>query len=514
MSLDVLEVLSKNRQTEIGRKWNFANISNVEEFRETIPLTDYADYKQYIDRMAEKGEQNLITSDNVTVFSHSSATTGQAKYIPGVAEIPSMDLIMPSGDIKILHLTNIPDNKSYTPYGMPVESLSVRVVRHLVNTCPDNYIVPYMAYDVSPLSTALYIQMVFGLKEDNLNEIRSVFITAVINAVLLIKTRWRDMINDIRTGKFNSLTIGKRDALEKFLGGPDPIRADVLQKIFEQVEPLDCENMLSKIWPKLKVIKCLCSGNMSCFIPTLRYYCGPSIHISSYWYGCTETDIIGIPAKPMEEVSLFRLAPNNFYEFIPIEQAHEKYPHTLLTNEVEEENIYEIVLTTFSGFYRYRIGDFVKIIEQTKEFGPLFDFHGRGKMTLALDGHTLYEANVEKAMTNLTSLTSSRVDYIVSIDTSTFSKYKIWIECAGSVNIEKLDEFLDDCLRKVDAQYNFERVPSGRVDMMSVAYLKVGTFGIILDYMKSKTSNAEAQLKIPRMAFDVKIQKILEENKL
>ena len=507
------EILSKNRQTEIGKRWNFPKLSNIKEFLESVPLTGYDDYKQYIDRMVEKGEQNLITADNVTQFSLSSATTGKAKYIPGIANIPSLDLILPSGDTKILHLTNIPQHKSETPFGMPVESISVRVVRHLVNACPDNYVVPYEAYNVSPLSTALYVEMVFGLKEANINEISSVFIPTVISAVILVKTRWRDMIDDIRTGKFNSVLVEKREDLEKLLGGPDPIRADALQKIFEQVEPLDCKSMLSKIWPRVKVIKCLCSGNMSCFIPTLKHYCGHSIHISSYWYGCTETDIIGIPAKPMEEVSLFRLAPHNFYEFIPIEQTDEKCPQTLLANEVEEGKIYEIVLTTFSGFYRYRIGDFVKIIEQTKDVGPLFDFHGRGKMILKVGGHSLYEVNVEKAMTGLTSTTSSRIDYIVSVDETTFSQYRIWIECDGDIKIDQLDAFLDECLKNVDAKYKYDRL-NGRLDSLSVVCLKDGTFGKLLEFMKSKTCNAEAQLKIPRMVVDHEILKILKQNRM
>ena len=512
MDVALQGILVKNGQTEIGVKWNFAKISTVEEFRQAVPLTAYDDYKPYIDRMVEKGEQKLITDDTISRFSVSSGTTGKAKYIPGVSKIPSLKDIMPPSGVKILHLINIPDEIAYTPFGMPVEAISVRVVRSLIEACPDNYVIPSEAYHISPLSVALYVQMVLALKEPQLNEISSVFIPTVISAVMLLKSRWREMLEDVRSGKIGStlpLTSEKRSALEKCLSGPDPIRADVLQEILEQAETSNYESMLSKIWPQLRVIKCLCSGNMSCFVPTLKHYCGSNIHVSSYWYGCTEIDIIGIPVKPLEEVSLFRLAPNNFYEFIPIDKSSERKPNTLLSNEVEIGKAYEIVVTSSAGFYRYRIGDYIKIIDQ-REQGPLFDFHGREKMILKLGGHSLYEANFEKAMTIFTSTMTSRVDYIISIDDHLFSRYKVWIECAD-VERNGLDKYLDKCLQEVDFKYKVDR-SNGRLDQLIVAMVKPGTFAKILTFMKSRTLNTEAQLKIPRMVLLSEIQEILEQN--
>lgn len=520
------EILHKNKHTEIGRKWTFQNISSIDEFHQNVPLTTYEDYRHYIERMVEKGEQNLITNDVITQFSMSSGTTGKAKYIPAISTIPSLDLVTPdpsdSNGIKILHLVNIPQGETFTPGGTPVVSISVRVLKHFLKVSPNRYVVPVEAYNLSPLSAAMYVQMVFALKEPHLTEISSVFVPLVISALMLLKTKWAEMIEDIETGQFSacrltSISNEKRSALNELLHGPDTARAAALKEIFSQHKRNGFKNLLAYIWPKLKVVKCLCSGNMSCYVPTLKHFCGSSIHVLSYWYGCSEIDIIGIPAKPLEETSLFRLSPNNFYEFIPVEENETCVNQTniLFLNDIEVGKVYEIIVTSRAGFYRYRIGDYLKIIKISKEHGPLFDFSGRKKMILKIGGHTLFEAIMEKVMTEYVSecATSSRIDYTVDIDQQTFTRYRVWLECEECIDQDNVDKFLDDRLCKIDDKYRFDR-GNGRIDPLMVVFVKSGAFSKILDYMKSKTLNAETQLKIPRMVFDQKIQDILEETRL
>ena len=66
-----------------------------------------------------------------------------------------------------------------------------------------------------------------------------------------------------------------------------------------------------------------------------------------------------------------------------------------------------------------------------------------------------------------TSTTSSRVDYIVSIDDNTYSRYKIWVECSDLR--DNLDTFLDKSLQNVD----FRNIKYDRQfkDMKSKTYI-------------------------------------------
>ena len=507
----LLSILSKNSKTEIGKRWNFEGISSIEAFQQQVPLTDYNVYKPYIDRIAEHGEQHLLTSDAVIQFAPSSGTTGEMKLIPvpGIKSMPG-----PSASDRVLMLTSLPDDRSHTtPSGIYIQAVLVRMLQQLFKTYPNSYAAPPEAYDISSIPVALYIQLVFGLRDVSINVIRSTFIPVFVSALTELMLKWPQMVRDIETGQLDPslpITVDERVVLEKLLGGPDPDQASRLREIFSQAEKSKFKDVIPAIWPNLKVVKCLCSGNLRCFIPTVRHYIGSDIHILSYMYGCSEFGICGLPVRPLTETSLFHLAPGNFYEFIPLDKSQEDQPKTLLPSEIEAGRIYELVVTTPMGFYRYRNGDYIKVVEQG-EGGPLIDFHGRRAMTLNLREHILFAANIEEAMSVLTKATASRVDYCVSVDEKTYSKYIVWLECEGlSCGIDKE---LDESLQNVDETYKYDR-EHDKVDQLIVVRVKAGTFSKILAFMKSNTVSIEAQLKIPRIVVHDRIRTILTEGEL
>ena len=43
--------------------------------------------------------------------------------------------------------------------------------------------------------------------------------------------------------------------------------------------------------------------------------------------------------------------------------SYDDQPDTLFLDEVEREEMYELVITTSSGFFRYRFGDVVKVVD-------------------------------------------------------------------------------------------------------------------------------------------------------
>ena len=52
----LMRILDMNKDTEYGRKYHFADIHSVEDYRNAVPVTTYDDYADYILRMTEKGE--------------------------------------------------------------------------------------------------------------------------------------------------------------------------------------------------------------------------------------------------------------------------------------------------------------------------------------------------------------------------------------------------------------------------------------------------------------------------
>lgn len=77
----LLNILSKNVSSEIGKKFKFRNILSEEDFKMKVPLTEYFYYDNYIKRMAN-GEENILITEKVEYFGHTSGTTGKQKLVP------------------------------------------------------------------------------------------------------------------------------------------------------------------------------------------------------------------------------------------------------------------------------------------------------------------------------------------------------------------------------------------------------------------------------------------------
>ena len=78
----LMKIIKDNEDTEYGQKYDFANIKSIEDFQSKVPITDYDSYADYIYRMTENGEKNLITSYEIIHYAKSSGTMGNPKRIP------------------------------------------------------------------------------------------------------------------------------------------------------------------------------------------------------------------------------------------------------------------------------------------------------------------------------------------------------------------------------------------------------------------------------------------------
>lgn len=70
-----------------------------------------------------------------------------------------------------------------------------------------------------------------------------------------------------------------------------------------------------------------------------------------------------------------------FFEFIPIhenniEEEEEDISKVLFIDQLEIDKSYEIVITNFSGLYRYRMGDVIKIVGYHNA-SPIIEFQYR-----------------------------------------------------------------------------------------------------------------------------------------
>ena len=83
----------------------------------------------------------------------------------------------------------------------------------------------------------------------------------------------------------------------------------------------------------------------------------------------------------------------NFYEFVPADEEPKTSKHVLRAHEVRPGEEYWILLTTSAGFYRYDIGDVVKVVGFEGQ-APVIEFLHKGAHLCSMTGEKLSERQV------------------------------------------------------------------------------------------------------------------------
>ena len=70
----LLKLVDKAKETEVGKRYNFENIKNYQDFKKQVPIRTYEVIEQEIDR-ARNGENNIFWPSHIKWFAKSSGTT-------------------------------------------------------------------------------------------------------------------------------------------------------------------------------------------------------------------------------------------------------------------------------------------------------------------------------------------------------------------------------------------------------------------------------------------------------
>ena len=160
---------------------------SVDDFREKVSLTTYEDYRNYIDRIVQNGEKNVLTADKIVYFATTSGTTGKSKLIPIAAStVKPGIMLMRIGSCRVLmslpSLFPSPEQRLFQLYsgkrselfpkskdGIPIGPLSL--YRSAI-PCGFLFKLAISAYDVVPFDlieqipdfeTSAFVQLVFAL---------------------------------------------------------------------------------------------------------------------------------------------------------------------------------------------------------------------------------------------------------------------------------------------------------------------------------------------------------------
>ncbi|KAK9666921.1 hypothetical protein RND81_14G221000 [Saponaria officinalis] len=264
---------------------------------------------------------------------------------------------------------------------------------------------------------------------------------------------------------------------------------------------------LKKIWPNVKYLETIATGSMAQYIPLIEYYSG-GLPLMSVKYGSSECDL-GFNLNPICDpynVS-YTIMPNMaYYEFLPLESL-DNCSSNLELKTVDMANVevgkeYEVVVTTYAGLYRYRLGD---VLSPTSFYNstPQFKFVRKRDVLLCIDVAKITEIDLQNAIDNASSLLrpfdTKVAEYTSNADVNNIpGHYVIYVELTTTNRANR--EILEQCCVTMEhtfgALYKSSRVAES-VGPLEIRIVNNGTFEKLRDYAISKGASF-IQYKVPR----------------
>ncbi len=503
----LMGLLKKSKNTELGKKYNFADIKNARDYQKKVPFSVYEDYRGYIDEMAETGRQGIITAEKVEFFAKTSGTTGVMKRIPVVrkakpAFIKNVAIFIyfisremkKRGYLYGKGLNMVEIESSVTKGGIPEGIISAYTIEKNQFLMPAITCIPSEALKCGEESDMKYIKAFYALKEKDLTYFAAVFNSNITDLVQYIIENHEILCDDIQNGKINDKIDIPSDIKEKLNQKlrPAPERADELRKIFKE----NPEDLMKKIWPKLCFIMGIGSGEFSSFTGKLRKLCGNDAVFYNETYSSSEALIAG--GMETENDDYFLLFDNGFFEFIPVEDENSR---PLMLHELKVGELYEIVITNLSGLYRYRIKDVVRVTGYKGKV-PLVRFAYRKNQVINITGVKLTAEHITGAVKSFEKRTGITVnEYCIYPDTDSIPwKIVMFIETQSDISpetAEQLGNIFDEELSKTNREHG-RMLKIGETSPSAVYSVQKGTFRKYREYKISK-GTSQNQVKSIRV---------------
>ncbi|KAL6190694.1 hypothetical protein ACLB2K_037088 [Fragaria x ananassa] len=553
------EILAKNAQTEYLKSFLNGHYDN-KLFKQKVPVVSYEDVKPFIERIANGEPSEIISAQPITELLTSSGTSGgQPKMMPSTAEdlerktffynllVPVMNKYVDGLDQgKGMYLLFIKPEIS-TPSGLVARPVLTSYYkssnfrnrpfnRYNVYTSPDETIL------CSDNKQSMYCQLLCGLvQRDQVLRVGAVFASAFLRAIKFLEDHWKELCSNIRSGQVSDWITEEscRNAVSLILGKPSPDLADLIEHEFATKS---WEGIIKKLWPRTKYIEVIVTGSMAQYIPTLEFYSG-GLPLISTMYASSEC-YFGINFKPLSKPHdvAYTLLPNMaYFEFLPVERNHED---VVLCNGVSDQNCalkedetekletvdlvdvklghyYELVVTTFTGLYRYRVGDML-MVTGFHNNAPQFRFMHRKNVVLSIDTDKTNEEDLLNAVTQakllLEPLGFLLIEYTSYADTSSIPGHYVlfWeLKVKGNNDLEELihPSIMEQCCSTVeeslDSVYRRCRRKDHSIGPLEIRIVKHGTFDALMDFAVDEGSSVN-QYKTPRCIKSEKAIKILD----
>jgi hypothetical protein len=414
------QILETNADTEFGRRHGFGGITTFRDFQERVPIASYEDLEPYITAEMD-GRPNQLTKEPPVLFTTTSGTTGNRKYIPMTREgkrakshltwLWFCGLYRDHPGIvggRILSVVS-PEVEGHAPSGVPIGAESGHGYRTMPGPVKSMYTAPYPVFAVEDYEAKYYTLLRLAAGQ-NISCIATVNPSTVVLLGDRLAQHTEPIIRDVRDGSLSSEFSVPQDLRDSLHLKPDPERARHLERAAAAGGGLLRPGLT---WPELAAVGCWKGGTVGAYLAKFDTLFPQRPPVRDFGYYATELRG-SVPLSDQGDAGVIAVG-TNVLEFHPAEEDRAPQGRELLRLEqLEPGQRYFVYVTNDSGLYRYDMND---IVEVAGHYGqtPLIRFIQKGKGVVSFTGEKLYEVQVIAAIEAALAAMRGRYHFITAV---------------------------------------------------------------------------------------------------
>lgn len=462
----ILKSLLKNgKNTVFGKEHFLKDVHNYDDFKQSVQIKDYEDFKSYIDLIKE-GTQNVLWKGKPIYFAKTSGTTSGVKYIPITKEsIPNhintarnalLNYMDETGNTsfakgKMIFLSGSPTLERVG--GIPTGRLSGIVNHHIPSYLRSNQLPSFETNCIEDWETKLE-----KIVQETLNEKMS-----LISGIPPWVQMYFDKIQE-KTNKKIAEVFPEFSVLVQGGVNFEPYKAKLFESIGKKIDTIE-------LFPA-----------------------------SEGFFAFQDTQT--------EEGLLLNTNSGIFFEFIPSDEFFNENPTRIRLQDVQIGVNYALIINSNAGLWGYNLGDTIKFVS-TEPYRLIVT--GRIKHFISAFGEHVIGEEVEQALLQAAKEENIQItEFTVApnISTSNEQSFHEWfIEFENEPNnVKAFAEKMDNNLRKKNVYYD-DLIKGNILSALKISMVRKNGF---IDYMKS-IGKLGGQNKVPRLSNDRKIANELQE---
>ncbi|MBW3539744.1 MAG: GH3 auxin-responsive promoter family protein [Planctomycetes bacterium] len=480
-------LIALNAESRFSREHRLDEVRNVPDFRRRLDVCDFEYFRPWIERLKTGDRSALLGPRNeLLMFSLSSGTTSQAKYIPitrpfltdyrrgwQIWGIQTLDDHPAINSRSIVQLSSDYD-RYRTEGGTPCGNISGLVAAMQKRIVKTMYTVPDLVSKIPDPEAKNYTALRLAIADPHAALITTANPSTLIHLAKMAERESERLIRDIADGTLSD-AFDVPEEIRRRLGRRLTRRNRHRAAELERLRQATGRFLPRDYWSEMEVVAVWTGGSAGAYLRALRRSYG-DVPVRDHGLSASEGRMT-IPLADNCRDGVLDVE-SHFFEFIPESEYERSDPIVLEAHELEEDRNYYILLTTSSGLYRYDICDVVRC---TGFYGttPTLEFLHKGAHIASVTGEKLSESQVVDAVCNSVERLQLQLrHFTVSPAFGEPPHYELLVEERDLLShrvSERLAGAVDKQLMELNCEYR-EKRQSGRLAALSCLPLPDGTW--------------------------------------